>query len=86
VGFDRERHADRFLKAPEEIHRLFWDYPEALERTREIVGRCPFDMSELQYQCPEEAMVPGLDAQQPLTKFAWEGAADRYPEGIPDKV
>jgi error-prone DNA polymerase len=30
--------------------------------------------------------VPGLDAQQSLAKFTWEGAADRYPEGIPDKV
>jgi error-prone DNA polymerase len=86
VGFDRERHADRFIKAPEEMHRLFSEYPEALARTREIVDRCRFDMSELQYQYPEEAMVPGLDAQQSLTKFAWEGAADRYPEGIPDKV
>jgi error-prone DNA polymerase len=86
VGFDRERHADRFLKAPEEMHRLFPEYPEALARTREIVDRCRFDMGELQYQYPEEAIVPGLDAQQSLTKFAWEGAADRYPEGIPDKV
>ena len=86
VGFDRERHADRFLKAPEEMHRLFADYPEALARTREIVERCRFDMGELQYQYPEEAIVPGLDAQQSLTRFAWEGAAERYPEGIPKKV
>ncbi|MFD1330320.1 error-prone DNA polymerase [Mycoplana ramosa] len=86
VGYDRERHADRFLKPPEEMHRLFAEYPEALARTREIVNRCKFDMSELQYQYPDEAIVPGLDAQQSLTKFAWEGAADRYPEGIPDKV
>lgn len=32
VGFDRERHADRFLKAPEEMHRLFWNI---LKRWRE---------------------------------------------------
>jgi len=86
IGFDRERHADRFLKTPEEMHRLFADYPEALARTREIVDRCHFDLSQLQYQYPEEAIVPGLDAQQSLVKFAWEGAAERYPEGIPDKV
>ncbi len=86
VGFDRERHADRFLKDPEEMHRLFSEYPEALARTREIVERCKFDMSELQYQYPEEAIVPGLDAQQSLAKFAWEGATERYPEGLPEKV
>ena len=86
VGFDRERHADRFLKPPEEMHRLFTDYPEALARTREIVDRCRFDLGQLQYQYPEEAIVPGLDAQQSLVKLAWEGAAERYPEGIPEKV
>lgn len=86
VGFDRERHADRYLKPADEMHRLFGDYPEALARTEEIVSRCSFDPAELQYQYPEEAIVPGLDAQQSLTKFTWEGAADRYPEGVPDKV
>ncbi|TDW20879.1 error-prone DNA polymerase [Rhizobium azibense] len=86
VGFERERHADRFLKAPEEMHRLFAEYPEALARTREIADRCRFDLSQLEYQYPAEAIVPGLDAQQSLTKFAWEGAAERYPEGIPEKV
>ncbi|WPE24282.1 error-prone DNA polymerase [Shinella zoogloeoides] len=86
VGFDRERHADRYLKAPEEMHRLFAEYPEALDRTREIVDRCKFDLGELQYQYPEEAIVPGLDPQQSLVKFTWEGAANRYPEGVPDKV
>jgi len=86
VGFDRERHADRFLKAPEEMHRIFAEYPEALASGREIVERCKFDLKELQYQYPEEAIVPGLDPQQSLVKFAWEGAAVRYPEGVPDKV
>ena len=86
VGFDRERHADRFLKAPEEMHRLFAEYPEALARGREIFERCKFDLKELQYQYPEEAIVPGLDPQQSLVKLTWEGAANRYPEGVPDKV
>jgi len=55
-------------------------------RIREIVARCTFDLKELQYQYPEEAILPGLDPQQSLVKFTWEGAANRYPEGVPDKV
>ncbi|PJR92461.1 error-prone DNA polymerase [Ochrobactrum sp. 695/2009] len=86
VGFDRERHADRFLKTPEEMQRLFADYPEALARTREILERCTFDLKELQYQYPEEAILPGLDPQQSLVKFTWQGAEGRYPEGVPEKV
>ena len=33
LGDRRERHADRYLKPPEEMHRLFARYPEALART-----------------------------------------------------
>jgi len=86
AGFTRERHADRYLKPPEEMHRLFGRYPDALAATLEIVDRCRFEMNELTYQYPEEAIVPGMTAQQSLEKFTWEGIADRYPEGVPDGV
>jgi error-prone DNA polymerase len=58
LGFRRERHADRYLKPPEEMHRLFGRYPEALERTLEIVERCRFSLSELAYQYPRSATIP----------------------------
>jgi len=86
AGFRRERHADRYLKAPEEMARLFSRYPEALARTLEIADRCRFSLDELTYQYPEEALIPGLTPQQALEKMTFEGAADRYPEGVPDKV
>ena len=86
AGFRRERHADRHLKPPEEMARLFERYPEALARTLEIAGRCCFSLDELAYQYPEEATMPGLTPQEALEKLTWEGAATRYPEGVPDKV
>ena len=86
AGFRRERHADRYLKPPEEMARLFSRYPEALARTVEIVERCRFSLDELAYQYPEERMLPGLTPQQALEKLTWEGAAERFPEGVPDKV
>ena len=30
--------------------------------------------------------MPGLTPQQALEKLTFEGAAERYPEGVPDKV
>nr|WP_262529723.1 PHP domain-containing protein [Agrobacterium tumefaciens] len=54
VGFERERHADRYLKPPEEMQRLFPRYRQALARTMEIVRRCTFSLEELTYQYPEE--------------------------------
>ena len=86
LGFRRERHADRYLKPPAEMHRLFARYPEALARTIEIMERCRFSLDELAYQYPEEKLFPDLTAQQALAQLTWEGAADRYPEGLPDKV
>ncbi len=85
VGFLRERHADRHLKPPEEMARLFARHPEAVRRTLEIVDRCRFSLSELAHQYPEEAL-PGLTPQASLEKLTWEGAAERWPEGVPDKV
>lgn len=86
AGFRRERHADRYLKPGDEMARLFSRYPEALARTVEIADRCRFSMDELAYQYPEEKTMPGLTSQQALEKLTWEGAARRYPEGLPDKV
>ena len=86
VGFRRERHADRHLKSPAEMHRLFARYPEALARTLEIAERCRFSLTELAYQYPAEVRVPGQTPQQALARLTWEGAAWRYPEGVPDKV
>ncbi|MBY5532821.1 error-prone DNA polymerase [Rhizobium leguminosarum] len=86
VGFERERHADRFLKPPEEMERLFPRYPEALSRTMEIVNRCKFSLEELTYQYPEEAIVPGKSAQESLEHYLWECVPHRYPEGLPPDV
>ncbi|SMD13041.1 error-prone DNA polymerase [Rhizobium sp. RU36D] len=86
IGFERERHADRYLKPPHEMERLFPRYPEALARTMEIVERCKFSLEELTYQYPEEAIVPGMDAQQSLEHYVRECIPDRYPEGLPQKV
>ncbi|MGR9079541.1 error-prone DNA polymerase (plasmid) [Rhizobium leguminosarum] len=86
VGFERERHADRYLKPPEEMERLFPRYREALARTVEIVARAKFSLEELTYQYPEEAIVPGKDAQASLEHYIWQCIPDRYPEGLPPDV
>ncbi|WP_369062246.1 error-prone DNA polymerase [Caulobacter sp. 73W] len=86
LGFRRERHADRYLKPAHEMHRLFAKYPEALARTVEIADRCRFNLDELAYQYPDEVSDPGMTAQQTLEALTWEGAARRYPYGLPDKV
>jgi error-prone DNA polymerase len=83
LGDRRERHADRYLKSPEEMHRLFARYPEALARTAEIVERCRFSLDELAYQYPEERADPSLSPQETLEGLTWEGPPGGIPRGFP---
>ncbi|MBR1221462.1 error-prone DNA polymerase [Bradyrhizobium sp. U87765 SZCCT0131] len=85
AGFLKERHADRFLKLPQEVARLFQPYPEAVARSLEIAARCRFSLDELAYTYPREGQ-DGLSAQELLEKLTFEGAAQRYPESAPDAV
>jgi error-prone DNA polymerase len=86
LGRRKQRFADRYLKPPEEMHRLFKRYLEALARTSEIVARCRFSLDQLAYQYPEELMLPGLTAQEALEKLTWEAVPNRYPEELPEDV
>jgi error-prone DNA polymerase len=86
AGFRRERNSDRYLKSPQELARLFRRHPEALASTNEIADRCRFSLDELAYQYPDEVSIPGLTPQQTLERFTRESAAERYPNGVPDKV
>ena len=57
-----------------------------MARTQEIARRCKFSLDELTYSYPTELTQDGLTAQERLEKLTWEGAAQRYPDGLPDNV
>src|SRR3569833_1343513 len=86
VGFKRERHADRYVKAPDEMARLFRLWPDAVARSAEIADVLRFSLNELAYQYPHEVCLPGLTPQQALEQLTWEGTKSRYPEGLPESV
>ena len=86
LGYRRERSAVRHLQSPDEMARLFARHPDAIARTREIADRCRFSLDELRYQYPHEVHIPGLSAQQTLEQRTWEGAALRFPSGVPEKI
>lgn len=86
AGFRLEANAERHIKSPDEMSRLFERWPRAVERTVEIVQRIGFDLGQLNEQYPDEPVPPGKTAMQHLTDLTWSGAAWRYPAGVPDKV
>ncbi len=87
AGFRLFANAERHLKAPDEMARLFASWPEAIDRTVEIADRASgFTLDELRYEYPDEVCPVGLTPMQHLENLTWQGAALHYPDGVPDKV
>ena len=60
--------------------------PRPWQRTLEIARQTTFSLDELRYEYPEELAPAGQTPMEYLTRLAWEGARNRYPDGVPDKV
>src|SRR5947207_9333159 len=86
AGFKLFPNAERYLKPPERMHRLFAEFPQATRRGLGIADRCTFSLDELRYEYPREIVPNGCTPAQYLANLTWAGAADRYPDGIPEKV
>src|SRR5580704_7566117 len=78
AGYRLAAKAERHLKAPQEMARLFRGREDAVERTLEIVERCRFSLDELRYEYPEEMVPQGMTPQQRLAELTWQGAAERF--------
>ncbi|MCH2213068.1 MAG: error-prone DNA polymerase [Fuerstiella sp.] len=79
-------NAERHLKSAAEMQQLFATVPEAVLRTREIADRCSFSLDELRYEYPEELCPDGRAPSDYLEQLTWNGARERYPNGIPCHV
>ena len=91
AGFRLSVNAERHLKSPAEMTRLFKSFPDAITRTLDIAETCHFSLDELHYEYPDEPVPPGKTAQQHLEDLTWAGAQKRYPkhrypEGVPEHI
>lgn len=86
VGLELTANAERHLKPPLEMARLFRRHPRALAETLRFAGELTFSFSDLQYNYPDEPTQSGLGPQAELERLAREGAATRYPAGVPASV
>jgi error-prone DNA polymerase len=86
AGFRLFAHAERHLKAPEAMARLFAAHPEAVALSAAIADRIGFSLDELRYEYPVDPVPEGRTPQQELERLAWQGARWRYPGGVPEKA
>jgi error-prone DNA polymerase len=87
AGLRLEPNAERRLKPAPEMAGLFAAFPGAVERTAEIAARASgFSLDQLRYEYPVEACPRGMSPAEFLRARTMEGAAWRYPGGVPEKV
>lgn len=85
IGLRRLANGEHRLKSHEEMARLFARVPAAIRRTIEIADACAFDLGQLRYQYPDEALN-GEPAQARLARLTRQGLQSRYPAGPPAKI
>ena len=81
-----EANAERHLKQPVEMARLFRAAPAAIQEIQNLLVRIDFDLKDLKYEYPDEPVPPGWNDQAYLENRAWFHAGMRYPEGVPERV
>jgi error-prone DNA polymerase len=96
IGLGRTVHACGFaLQANAEAHlrprmRLADIYPADLMRaTLDVAARCRFSLDEIRalYRYPAQDIVPRAETPaQCLRRLTAEGAQQRYPGGVPEKI
>ena len=70
AGLGLQQNAERHLKGPEEMARLFRELPGALRRSVEIAERCTFSLDELRYRYPSELLPEELETPDPSLDLA----------------
>jgi error-prone DNA polymerase len=86
AGYLLNPNAERHLKSPAEMMRLFARWPHAIRATREFADSLHFSLDELKYEYPRETVPEGRTPQQHLEHLTWKGAKRYWPEGTPAKV
>ena len=86
LGARRFANGERHLKGEAEMQALFAAIPDAVTRSTEIADRCTFSLDELRYEYPDEIYSTEDSPIDYLTRLTWEGAHNRYPKGVSEKV
>jgi error-prone DNA polymerase len=71
-------NAERYLKPPELMARMFADVPQALAGTEALAERLEFTLANLGYRFPEYPVPAGETESSFLRRLTLIGARDRY--------
>lgn len=77
-------NAERYLKHPHEMEKLFADSPEAIENTIRIAEECNFSFDSLNPSLPAFFVPQGETPFSYLYQLTYEGAKERYRPMTPE--
>ena len=77
-------NAERHLKPPAEMARLFRACPEAVTASTGILSRIAFTLDDLHYEYPHEPVPEGWQPQAWLEHLVREGGRALFPDGLPE--
>jgi len=86
AGYLLNPNAERHLKSPAEMIRLFERWPHAIAATREFADAIDFSLDELRYEYPQETCPEGRSPQEHLEHLTWIGASRRWDRGVPAAI
>ncbi|HEV7491563.1 MAG TPA: error-prone DNA polymerase [Rhodanobacteraceae bacterium] len=77
-------NGERHLRDMDDLQQLY--APALLAETLRIAALCTFDMNVLRYEYPHELVPAGKDPTGYLRQLTFDGAAERFPHGISEKL
>ncbi|MEL6898052.1 MAG: PHP domain-containing protein, partial [Planctomycetota bacterium] len=86
VHEQRLANSQYHLRSLKEIQRHYREEPQLIAATEELAGRCDFRLSQLRFQYPEGLAPEGVSPIDHLRRLTWEGANQRWPGGVPQKI
>jgi error-prone DNA polymerase len=86
AGTRLEANAERHLKHPGEMARLFQAASDAIAETLRFAERISFTLDQLKQNYPHEPVPPGKTADRHLRDLTEAGLQWRYPQGASAKV
>ena len=86
AGTRLEANAERHLKPPAEMARLFGDAPGAVAATQDVLNRVNFTLDQLRYEYPHEPVPAGWEPHDWLEELTLSKARAKYPDGIPARM
>jgi error-prone DNA polymerase len=86
AGRELAVNAERHLKGPAEMMRLFAMAPKAIEETQSFMRRIGFTLEQLKYEYPHEPVPLGWEPEDWLEHLVMEAARKRYGAVLPKKA